>query len=222
MSSGVSAKKGETGKRSNILLSILAIAVLIGVAFASGQYYFGSFTESAGSSGATTTTGEVGATIGGPFKLIDQHGNVVTDVDFRGKYMLVFFGYTFCPDVCPTGLARNSEALELLGEKGDNIVPIFISVDPERDTVELLKNFADFFHPRLVALTGEKDMITEVAKAYRVYYAKVVEPDNKDDEMYLIDHSAITYLMGPDGKYIRHFGHNLSAERMAELLRESL
>lgn len=160
------------------------------------------------------------AVLGGPFTLTDQNGRTVTDADFHGKYLLVYFGYTYCPDVCPTSLARNTEALDLLGKQGEEIVPILISVDPERDTPERLKEYAAFFHPRLVALTGTPEQVAAVAKAYRVYYAKA-ETDRGPDA-YLLDHSSFTYLMGPDGRFLQFFRHDLSPEEMAERIKQAL
>lgn len=156
--------------------------------------------------------------IGGPFALVDQDGKPRTDADFRGRLMLVYFGYTFCPDVCPLALATISAAVDALGDKGDAVVPVFITVDPERDTVAKLKAYAARFHPRLVALTGSPEAIARAAKAYHVYYAKHEEKD----EPYLMDHSSIIYLMGRDGKYLAHFGPNATAAQMAAKIAEYL
>jgi protein SCO1/2 len=167
---------------------------------------------------ATTTVGGVGeALIGGRFELVDQHGDTRTSADFRGSYMLVYFGFTYCPDVCPTTLQVMTQALEVFEErapeKAGRVVPMFITVDPERDTVGVLGDYAEHFHPRLVALTGAPDQVAEAAKAYRVYYAKA---GNGSD--YLVDHSSFTYLMGPDGKYVAHFGHGTPPDEMAQKL----
>lgn len=160
--------------------------------------------------------------VGGPFTLVDHTGKTVTDKDFRGSYLLIFFGYTFCPDVCPTNLSTVSDALDIIGEElAAKVTPIFVSVDTERDTPEVLADYIVNFHPRLVGLTGNREQILDVAKSYRVYFAKSGE--TKDDaEAYLIDHSAITYLVGPDGKFVRHFPHGISPEIMAERLRQVL
>ena len=129
------------------------------------------------------------ALVGGPFSLTDQNGRKVTEKDFRGKYMLVFFGYTYCPDVCPTELQVMSAALEDMGTKADAIQPVFISIDPARDTPDVLKQYVANFHPRLMGLTGTAEEVAAVAKAYRVFYGKV---DGKSDETsYLMDHSSI-------------------------------
>ena len=157
--------------------------------------------------------------IGGPFELVDQHGAVRRDSDFRGGYMLVFFGYTFCPDVCPTELLKMTVALnELDPDDAAKVTPVFITVDPARDTVAEMKLYADSFHPRLVALTGSAEQTAAAAKAYRVYYAKVGD----DEEDYLVDHSSFVYLMGPDGKYVHHFGATTSPQDMLDKLAEIL
>ena len=157
----------------------------------------------------------------GPFKLTDQHGRTVRDSDFRGKYMLVVFGYTFCPDVCPAELQVITAALDQLGGLADRIQPVFITIDPERDTVPQLSLYAGNFHPRLVLLTGSSAEIADVAKAYRVYYAKA-EGSASTSRDYLMDHSSIIYLMGPDGQFVRHFTYTTDAAALAQQLRQSI
>ena len=157
------------------------------------------------------------ALIGGPFSLTDHTGKRVTDQDFRGRYTLVFFGFVFCPDVCPAGLQVMTEAMERIGpEKAGRITPIFISVDPERDTPAELKEFVKSFHPRLVALTGTPAEVAAAAKAYRVIYRRV--KDEKSKAGYTVDHSTFFYLMGPDGKFITHYTHSVRPEVLAERL----
>jgi cytochrome oxidase Cu insertion factor (SCO1/SenC/PrrC family) len=168
---------------------------------------------------AVLTTGK--ALVGGPFRLTDQHGKTVSDTDFRGKYMLVVFGYTFCPDVCPAELQVVTAALAALGPKAERIQPVFITIDPERDTVEQLAVYAGNFHPRLVLLTGSSAAIADVAKAYRVYYAKA-EGSASAGRDYLMDHSSIIYLMGPDGQFVRHFTYTTDAAALAQQLRQSI
>lgn len=197
------------------MAAVVAAIALVIVAFFASQHYFGALMPGDVGGRAESTT----PAIGGPFTLTDQHGNTVTEADFAGRYKLIYFGFTYCPDVCPTTLATIAEAMELVGDKAETIVPILITVDPERDTPEQLKMYADHFHPRLVALTGTPEQIAAVAKEYRVYYAKVAEK-GADKDAYTMDHSAITYLMGPDGAYVRHFGHATPAGEMAERLRE--
>jgi protein SCO1/2 len=157
-----------------------------------------------------------GVTVGGPFALLDGDGKPVTDKDFRGKYMLVYFGYTFCPDVCPTTLNAVGDALDKLGPKAEKIRPLFITVDPKRDTPALVKQFAAAFGPRIVGLTGSAEQIAAVAKAYRVYYAEHRTGPGPDD--YTMDHSSILYLMGPDGRFIAPIRADLPPDAMAASL----
>jgi cytochrome oxidase Cu insertion factor (SCO1/SenC/PrrC family) len=153
--------------------------------------------------------------IGGPFALIDQNGARRTDADFRGKFMLVYFGFTYCPDVCPTDLQQMALAVDRLGPAGDAVQPIFITVDPERDTAEHLKDYVAMFHSRFIGLTGDAVAINEAARAYRVYYAKFELP--KSD--YTVDHSAFIYMMGPKGEYLGFFPPGTPAELLAGTLR---
>jgi protein SCO1 len=156
--------------------------------------------------------------IGGPFTLVDQNGITRTDADFRGRYMLIYFGYTYCPDICPTALMRNSDALDILGEQADSIVPILISVDWQRDTPKQIKDYVGFFHPRFVGLTGSEEQLDSAAKAYRVYYSKM-QLRGADEDEYVMDHSSVTYLMGPDGRFLSHFLDDVTPEAMAESIR---
>jgi cytochrome oxidase Cu insertion factor (SCO1/SenC/PrrC family) len=160
------------------------------------------------------------ALVGGPFTLTDHNGKRVTDQDFRGKYVLVFFGFTYCPDVCPSELQVMSAALDQLGPEGEKIQPVFITIDPARDTPEAMKIYVSNFHPRMVGLTGSDADIAAVAKAYRVYYAKAKGTENQKD--YLMDHTTILYLMGPDGKFVKHFTYGTEAKGLAEALRQSI
>lgn len=150
--------------------------------------------------------------IGGPFELVDQHGAVRQDSDFRGRYMLVYFGYNWCPDVCPTSLLNITLALEKLDGIAPPIQPIYITVDPERDTVEEMKAYAEHFHPSLVALTGNQTQIAKAADAYYVVYEKAGEDGSAD---YFVDHTAFIYLMDPEGNFVRFFSHEAMAEEIA-------
>lgn len=154
---------------------------------------------------------ETKTVIGGPFALTDQNGKRVTDADFRGRYTLVFFGFTNCPDVCPTTLSILSEVLGKLGPKADRVVPIFITVDPERDTPEALKSYLASFGPRFVGLTGTSQEIAAVAKAYRVYYQK----RDMGGGAYAVDHSSVIYLMDGEGKFIGHYTLEQGADAIA-------
>ena len=156
--------------------------------------------------------------IGGPFTLVDQNGVVRHPEDFRGKLMLVYFGYTYCPDVCPTELQTMTEALEKLGPGAVDVQPLFITVDPARDTQAEMKSYAENFDPRLLALTGTAAQVAEAAKSYKVFYEAVKQPDGS----YAMDHSSIVYLMGRDGKYLAHFGGNVGADAMAAAIAKQL
>ena len=169
--------------------------------------------------GASGATGA--ALIGGPFTLVDQNGKTRTDAEFRGKYMLVYFGYTYCPDFCPTELNTITDAMGLLGAAAAKVQPIFITIDPARDTVQQMKLYAQSFDPRLIALTGTPEQIAVVAKGYRVYYAKAPGAESKGGD-YLMDHSTFIYLMGPDGAYLTHFRYGMSAKDMAAAIRKYL
>jgi protein SCO1/2 len=160
-----------------------------------------------------------GPTIGGPFSLIDQRGKTVTENNFRGKLMLIYFGYTYCPDVCPTTLSNMAQAYDLLTPAEQaQVVPIFITVDPERDTVDQMAQYVEAFSPAFVGLTGSPDQIAPVLKEYRVYARKV---ENKDAN-YTVDHSSILYLMGKNGKYATHFTGELPPKDLAEGIEKQL
>ena len=155
------------------------------------------------------------ADIGGPFELVDHRGNPVTDETYRGQYLLIYFGYGYCPDICPTELATMANALDILGAKAERVTPLFISVDPERDTPEFLADYVVNFHPRLVGLSGTQEKVAQVAKAYKVYYAKARKSAGED---YLMDHTSFVYLMGPDGRFLNLFRGQSDPAKMAETI----
>jgi len=157
--------------------------------------------------------------VGGPFELVDHTGKKRTDADFRGKLLLVYFGYTYCPDICPADLLQISLAVDKLGKGGDDVQPLFISVDPERDTTAVLAQYVSSFHPRLIGLTGTLEQIRAAANSYKAYYAKYTPPDGG---VYLIDHTGFTYLMDRAGKYLGFFPPGTSADRMVEIIRPYL
>jgi protein SCO1/2 len=156
--------------------------------------------------------------IGGPFQLTDQNGKTVTDADLKGKWSLVYFGYTHCPDACPTALNDISIALEDLGAKRDAVRPVFITVDPERDTPEALKAYVTSFDAPILALTGTPEQVAQAAKGYRVYYAK--HPEAGGD--YSMDHSSVIYVMDPQGRFTASFTHESTPEQIAERLKKLL
>jgi protein SCO1/2 len=157
----------------------------------------------------------------GGFELTDHNGTPRTSQEFRGRFMLIFFGYTYCPTICPTNLQQMAQALELLGDKAKKIVPIFITIDPKRDTPALLKEYMANFGPKFLGLTGTDAQIRAVTKSYRVHRRKVI-PDTSAPQDYLVDHSSLTLLLGPDGKFRTLFPHNTTgpvmAKRMAKYL----
>ena len=156
--------------------------------------------------------------IGGAYTLVDQTGTTRTESSWPSQYKLIYFGYTYCPDFCPTTLTIMTEALSRLDPNiAARIKPLMISIDPERDTVEALDQYHDHFDPRFAMLTGSPEQVKQAAQAYRVYYAKA-ETDTTSD--YLMDHSSFTYLMAPDGSFVTHFVYNTTAEQMATQLRE--
>jgi len=160
--------------------------------------------------------------LSGSFALTDQNGMHRTDTDFRGKYMLVFFGYTYCPDVCPTTLAVEAEALDKLGARANAIAPIFITVDPKRDTPQKLKAYLSAFdarppgsRPNFTGLTGSDEEIAEAAKGYRVYYRAHLDGLNGNGADYSIDHSGDVYLMSPEGKFLAYYSQGIMADELA-------
>jgi protein SCO1/2 len=153
-----------------------------------------------------------GLTLGGPFNLVDEKGQPVTERDFAGRWMLIYFGYTFCPDVCPTELGVMASAIDALGPAGDKVVPVLITIDPQRDTSEHLAGYVSAFHPRLRGLTGTPEQVAEVARRYRVYYARAQRSETTD---YLMDHSSFIYLVGPDGRTRSLFRPGTTPEAMA-------
>jgi len=158
------------------------------------------------------------AAIGGPFSLTDQNGRTVTDQDFKGRPFLVFFGFTHCPDICPTTMFEISEILKKLGPDGDRVRAVFITVDPERDTPAALKDYLSSFDPRIVGITGDDAAIAAVAKAYRAYYKRMPLAEGG----YTMDHTAIIYLMGKDGRFVTPFSLKRTTDAAAAELRKHL
>ena len=160
--------------------------------------------------------GPLAAAIGGKFSLIDQNGKPFTDADLKGKWNLVFFGYTHCPDVCPTTLNDLSLALEQLGAKGKNVGIVFISVDPDRDTPAALKSYVESFGGPIEALTGPADAVAKAAADYKVYYAK----HPRSDGGYDMDHSALIYVMDPEGRFTATFTPDDNADKVAARMKK--
>ena len=194
---------------------VLAAAVLAGLAIlGAGVFFVLALRDNPrGASGTALANA-----IGGSFSLTDQNGKTVTDSDLKGKWSLIYFGYTHCPDACPTALNDISIALDELGAKREEVRPVFITVDPERDTTDALKSYVTSFDAPIVALTGTPEQVAQAAKAYRVYYAK--HPEAGGD--YSMDHSSVIYVMDPQGRFTASFTHESTPEQIAERLRKLL
>jgi len=195
--------------------SLLAIVFLGGLIILVAGVFFGLSHRDTPRGAAGTL---LASAIGGPFRLVDQDGKTVTDADLKGKWSLVYFGYTHCPDACPTALNDISIALDDLGPKRDAVRPVFITVDPERDTAEVLKSYVTSFDAPILALTGTPQEIAQAAKDYRVYYAKHPEPGGD----YAMDHSSVIYVMDPEGRFTASFTQENSPEEIAERLKKLL
>lgn len=209
------ARLKARGLRTAIALATLVI-VAAAISLTWPRFYgnVGSATMQAGF--------EPAAAPGGPFSLVDHNGKRVSDQTFRGRFLLVFFGYTYCPDFCPTTLQGIAITMDMLGEKATRVRPLFITVDPERDTPESMANYVGAFKHGIVGLTGTPEEIGKVADEYRVYFAKsrTGRPGDGDTSHYTVDHSAFTYLMGPDGKYLTHFAYGVPPQTMAKAIRQ--
>ncbi|MFD2205093.1 SCO family protein [Kiloniella antarctica] len=192
---------------------ILCLGLIVAAAAFIGMKYFDQ----------STATKKTSALIGGPFNLVDHTGKAVSEKDFQGKYMLIYFGYTYCPDVCPTSLTLLSEAMDIIEAKDPAlaklVTPVFITVDPERDTVSAMNDYVENFYPTMIGLTGTTEQVSAAAKSYRVFYQKAEVEDSNE---YLMDHSSITYLMGPDSNYVKHYGHGTGPDVMAASMLEIL
>lgn len=199
-------------KQRNLLI-LGAISFAMGLFAILGILQTSHYLKAAGTSQNMKNLQGGAPTIGGAFQLVDKDGKVWKDADFRGKPMLVYFGYSYCPDICPAALSHLTKAVEILGGV-KTIQPIFITLDPERDTSKNLKMYAENFHKDLLMLTGSKPQIDQVVKAYKVHAARTSE--DKDAE---IDHSSLIYLMDKDGNYQSHFNHQTPPEEIVEKVR---
>ncbi len=167
---------------------------------------------------AVTVTGQ--AALGGPFTLEDTKGNAVTEAVLNGHYSLVYFGYTFCPDICPLALQNMTQALQMAGPVADDVLPVFITIDPERDTKEVIAAYLGHFHPKMIGLTGTPEQIAAAESAYRVYAAKSPGSEGKAD--YMMDHTGYIYLMDKRGQYVAHFPKDATALDISNRLRRDL
>lgn len=192
------------------ILAGLAVLVLLAVTYFISQN--GDSDDQFAQCRGGAVAGGAGA-IGGPFTLVSETGETVTETDVIDEPTLLYFGYTFCPDVCPIDNARNVAAVDLLEERGVQVKPVFITVDPERDTVDVMREFTDAFHPRLLGLTGSAEQVKAASQAYRTFYSK---QDSDDPEYYLVDHSTFTYLVLPEHGFVEFFRREDTAEKMAD------
>lgn len=187
-------------------------ALAIVLVFLGGSYAYIEY-QSAGDPFVDCRGGQVsGGDIGGPFTLVDETGATVTDTDVITKPTLVYFGYTFCPDVCPLDAARNAEVVDILEEQGLEVTPVFITIDPERDTPSVLAEFTDNLHPRMIGLTGSAEQVKAVSTAYKTYYKK----QETGDQFYLMEHTTFTYLMLPKLGFVDFYTRDDTANKIAE------
>ncbi|MEW8659446.1 MAG: SCO family protein [Candidatus Thiodiazotropha endolucinida] len=159
---------------------------------------------------------------GGQYILTDHMGRLVTKESMKGKYQIVYFGYTFCPDICPTSLQILFQALDILGEGSELFQPYFITIDPDRDTIAVMRNYVQYYDERLIGVTGSVEMIERVASQFKARYEKVVEEDTTDPSMYLMDHTASLYLLDPEGRFLTKYAHGIAPEDLAQQLRTLL
>ena len=190
------------------ILAVVGIAALLG-----GTAGYIWFAGQGQNKYAHCASGQVaGGAIGGPFTLVDQTGTTVTDKEVLKKPSLVYFGYTFCPDVCPLDAQRNADAVDILAQKNIDVTPVFITIDPGRDTPQVLADWTSAISPKMIGLTGTADQIKAVSEAYKTYYKQ--QPAS--DENYLMDHSIYTYLMLPDAGFVEFFDRDITADKMAD------
>jgi protein SCO1 len=209
-SQAASSGKSSSGGAPRYLIVAAALAAL--VVLGTGGYLALMLRDNPRGAAGTALAG----VIGGPFQLLDQNGKTVTDADLKGKWSLIYFGYTHCPDACPTSLNEIAIALSELGPKRDAVRPVFITVDPERDTSETLKAYVTAFDAPILALTGTPEQVAKAAKEYRVYYAKHQEPGGD----YSMDHSSVIYVMDPEGRFTATFTPDSTPEQIADRLKK--
>ncbi len=189
-------------------LAAISASAVVAFGLGTAAYFVLAPTGTDNCSGSVVTGGK--STIGGAFTLVTHQGETVTDKDILTGPSLVYFGYTYCPDVCPLDTARNAEAIDILDTVGIDVQPVFITIDPERDTPDVLADFVEVIHPRMLGLTGTAAQVDVASKAYSTYYAK-----NGDSEDYLMDHTTFSYLMGPDEMW-EFYRRNVTPEEMAK------
>ena len=192
-------------------LILLLLSLFVFWIFTSGQIYFAKGVDPFAESRMSKALGN--SNIGGEFELINQDGQIVTDKDIFKEPTILYFGYTFCPDICPLDIYRNAEAVDLLDKNEMSVTPVFVSIDPERDTPEVISDFVKYHHPKMIGLTGSKDQIDHVSKVYKTYY----KAQNSNDDLYLVDHSTLTYLILPKYGFVEFFRRDKSADEIANI-----
>lgn len=197
------------------MLRIYAIAAAcLVIAMTAGVFVYSKLAGTPDKYAQCRTTAIAGGAsqIGGPFTLVDETGKTVTDADVIDQPTLIYFGYTFCPDVCPLDTVRNAEAIDILEQRGLMVKPVFISIDPERDTPEVVEAFTANLHERMLGLTGSPEQVRAASRAYRTFYQK----QDGDDDYYLVDHSTMSYLVFPEEGFIEVFQRSLRPEDVAD------
>ena len=212
-------------KSTPVTWASLGICVVVGVGLVT--YYISEKERRQTETAVNSQTKTIGkASIGGPWSLFNTEGRLVTDTDYRGQFQFVYFGFTRCPDICPNELVKIGKIFERL-ESNPNISgkikPLFISIDPRRDTIDQLKEYSQDFHPAFDWLTGTPEQVNAIAKAYRVYWSKVdVTTDEDDDDEYSVDHTIVTYLMAPDGEFVDLFTSGVDSKQVVERITKSV
>ena len=192
-------------------VALLLLSLSIFWFLTSGQSNFGEGVDRFAECRTSTALGK--SKIGGEFELINQDGQTVTDKDIFKEPTILYFGYTFCPDICPLDIYRNAEAVDLLDKNEISVTPVFVSIDPERDTPEVISDFVKYHHPKMIGLTGSKDQIGQVSKVYKTYY----KAQRSNDDLYLVDHSTLTYLILPEYGFVEFFRRDKSADEIADI-----
>lgn len=205
--------------RTGWILTLGALIVVAGIGYWLTGHLSGGEVSTGGNGQPVVSTGT--PQIGGPFALVNQDGRPVTQESFSGKYLLIYFGFTYCPDVCPTDLAKMAAAMDALGKDAEKVQPIFITIDPDRDTPEQMKLYIEQFDPRLVGLTGTPEQIAKAAEAYRAQYDKVKDPGAEGG--YTMEHTPYIYFMSPDNEFLTFFvGTSVTPEDMAKAMKAKM
>ena len=197
-----------------ISAAIITLSLLLAIWLVTSQYWL--FSQKSNDRFASCRSSKVlggSENLGGPFTLVNADGETVTDKEVITEASLIYFGYTFCPDVCPLDSARNSEVVDLLADAGFAATPIFISIDPKRDTPEVIAEFSKWLHPKMIGLTGSPEQVKAASKAYRTYFKA---HDNIDDDFYLVDHTTMSYLVLPKYGFVEFFRRDQSANSIAK------